>query len=160
MPLPPWLLTLPKTARTFFPFAQAAVARGISANSIIEAFKLEDKGIRRKLGLEVVRRVRDVERKTNATKYTRKDRRHDPSLIPTAMTDLLHDFSHKVRYTGVTALGEPFEGFLTVSTDDRITPTEALTTALEFFDDGPEEYGIAEIGEFFYEGVKKHPRLG
>lgn len=160
MPLPAWLSTLPKTARLFFPFAQAAVARGISANSIIEAFKLEDKGIRRKLGLEVVRRVRDVEKKANATKYTRKDRRHDPASIPTAMTDLLGNYSHKVRYTGVTAQGQPFESFVTVSTDDRISPADALSTALEFLDDDLDEYGIAEIGTLYYEGVKKHPRLG
>lgn len=160
-----WLSLMSKTAKLFFPFAQASVARGISANSIIESFKLAGggvgrKGIRRQIGLEVIRRVRGVEKKVSATKYIRKDRRHDISTIPTSLTDLLHDFSHKVRYQGVTSEGTPFESFVTVSTDDRISPSDALNTAMEFLDASPEEYGIAEIGNLYYEGVKKHPRLG
>lgn len=156
----PWIETLPRAARLFLPIAQAGVTKGLSANSIIESYLKAGPGIRRKLGLSVIREVKSVKKKSDVFKYVRKTMLPGHDTIPTAPTKILKDYSYKVRYQGVMSDGRPFESFVTAITDKIIKPEEALDIALTMLNEMPSEYGIESVTDVFLEGIKKHPRFG
>lgn len=160
MPFPPWLSTLPKAAKIFYPIAQKGISAGLSGNAILKAYSAAGPGIRRTLGLEVVRAVRGVERTASVFKALKLDVFPDPGKIPTALTGTLRDFSYRVSYRGLTEEGKPFQSYVTVSTNDLITRRQAEDVALGYIEEIPEEYGIRSVSTVGLEDIRKSPHLG
>ncbi len=138
----PWLSTLPKAARLFYPIALKGVSEGIAANTILKAYSAAGPGIRRTLGLEVVRRVRGVERASRAFKGMRLDLHPDVSRIPEGGTKMGWNLSYKIEYQAVTSEGKSLTAHVTVVSDEVITRRQAEEMAASFFAKTPEEYGI------------------
>lgn len=160
MAFPSFLSTLPKAARLFYPIAQKGVAQGLSGNAILQAYRTAGPGIRRTVGLEVVRAVRGVERKASIFKALKMDVFPDPRKLPTALTDTLRDYSYRIGYQGVTSEGKSFSSYVTVSTNELISRRQAEDVALGYIEDMPAEYGIESISRVGLDGILKSPRLG
>ncbi len=94
------------------------------------------------MGLEIVRRVKELEKKTALYKYIRKGFLPDPSRIPTALTSILRKYSYKLSYIGVTETGERITKHVTISTDNLITPNAAIEIGKGYLADLPDAYGI------------------
>ncbi len=160
MALPPWLYTLPKAARLFYPIAQKGISQGLSANSILKSYHLAKPGIRRTLGLEVVRRVRGVERASRAFKGMRLDLHPDVSRIPEGGTRMGWNLSYKIEYQAVTTEGKSLTAHVTVVSDEVITRRQAEEMAASFFAKTPEEYGIESVQKIQLVGITKAAGFG
>lgn len=160
MALPPFLSTLPKAARLFYPIAVKGVSQGLAANTILKAYTAAGPGIRRTLGLEVVRAVRGVERSASVFKALGLDRRPSIAKIPTALHKTWRKFSYLVEFEGLTTEGKSVRAAVTVASDSIITRRQAEAQAGGWLADTPAEYGIETIEKIQLAGIKKSPLLG
>ena len=151
----PWLLTLPKAARIFYPIALGGVAKGLSANTILQAYSSAGPGIRRTLGLEVVRGVRNIKRKARAAAGLHLDLHPNIEKIPFAYTDIRRKFSYLVEFQGVTEKGKSVISGVTVVSDTIITRREAEAMAATFLDEMPASYGIESVEKIQLVGITK-----
>lgn len=155
MALPPWLSTLPKSARLFYPIAVKGIHQGLSANSILASYKAAGPGIRRTLGLEVVRELREITRRATAFKGLHLDRRPDFAKIPLSETKIWRKFSYNVEFQGLTSGGKSVLGHVTIVTDDIITRRQAEAAAERYLDATPDTYGIETVEKIQLAGIKK-----
>ena len=159
MPVP-WLLTLPKAARIFYPIALGGLSKGLTANTILKAYSAAGPGIRRTLGLEVVRRVKGIERVARAASSLKLDVHPAISSMATALHDIRRNYSYLVEFRGVTSEGKPMTGAVTVASETVITRREAEAMAASFLEAMPASYGIESVEKIQLVGIKKSSLLG
>lgn len=160
MPLPAWLLTQSRAARLFYTTAVAGIARGLSANSILRAYSAAGQGIRRTLGLEVVRKVKGIEKRADLWKFVRRGRRMALSNIPTALTPTLRDYSYRVAYEALTLDGRVEKNFLTVSSNEHLVRGADEDIVNDWLATEGDKYGVAEIISVTSHDIRKSPRFG
>ncbi len=160
MALPPWLHSLPKAARLFHPIALKGISEGLSANSIINAYKVAGPGIRRTLGLEIIRVARDIEKKASTFSSLKKAAYPNVSKIPISETKMGRDYAYHIKWEAVTESGKTVLGDITVSTWNIISREEAEAMAAAFLDSQPAKYGIEHIEKIQLAGIKKSTILG
>lgn len=160
MAAPPWLSTLPLAARLFYPFAVSGVAAGLTANSMLEAWSRAGPGIRRTVGLEVIRRVKGIEDSRALQRGLRKGLRPDPRRLPEALHKIRRPFVFTVRVEGVLiATGQATRQFINLAMETpSLTRSEMEQLVLETVEEN-EEYGITPT-ESFYEGGIRAGRAG
>lgn len=160
MPIIPWLSTLPKGARLFYPIAMKGVSQGISANSILRAYSAARPGLRRTVGLEVIRRIKGVEKAASAFKSLKRTVMPSVAKMPTALTRMARDYSYLTEFQAVTSTGKTVTGNITVSSWNVITRDQAEGAALGYLDNMPENYGIESVEKIQLVGIKKSPIIG
>lgn len=151
----PFLSTLPRSARLFYPIAQRGVREGLSANRIIEAFRAGGGRIRRQTALEVVRRERGVREVGVRLRFLKRGTFPDIRRLPEALTKLRRAFSFTVRLRGIDAATfEDVERMVTVALDRPQSRSMIEQIAFEFAQPEPEQYGM-ELTEVLLMSGKK-----
>jgi len=158
--LPGWLSTLPKSARLFYPIALRGVREGLSANSILKVYTAARPGLRRQVGLDIIRRVKGVEKAASVFKHLKLTAHPNVGRIPVALTGTLRDFSYRVSYEAFTDEGERTKSFVTVSTNDLMSRQEAEDVALGYLEEMPKSYGVESVASVQLEDIRKSPSLG
>lgn len=140
-----WLTGMSKAARTFYPIAMKGVSQGLAANSILKAYSAAGPGIRRTVGLEVIRRVKGVELKAGVFRYLKKNVLPSLAKIPFTGADILKSFSYLTEFRAVTAEGKSVTGNISIVSWTRITPEAAEADALAYLEGMPAKYGIEAV---------------
>lgn len=154
MPLP-FIATLPRAARLFLPIAEGGVARGLSANRIIDSFRAGGGAIRRQTALDVIRRVKGVEAQSSQLQFLRRGFTPDPRRLPEALTALKRAFSFTVRLKGyLVETGEEITRHVTVALDRLQSRATIEQEGFDFAQPEPEQYGLV-ITEVMLVGGKK-----
>ena len=120
---PPWLSTLPQSARMGYPMVQRAVREGLSSRRVSEALQAGGIGIRRQTLLDMMRLERGIQASGSLLSHVPRNFAPNPQRLPLALHTLSNAFSYTARVTGLlSATGQRFDQFVTVTSNKSLSP--------------------------------------
>ena len=129
--------------RRAMPFIESAVIEGLSSNAISRALRAGGMGVQRQNLLDYVRWSRGEEIKKEAIRGLRRDLKPNIDRLRTSITKLRRRYSYKVGFTGFNPhSGKKEERWITVATDNLLSPSEAEGIAEDTIENDRENYPI------------------
>lgn len=122
-----------------------AIAKGMSANAFLAKLRLTTGGYTRQKFLGDWRSISGMEKKKDAMKYVRRDRRPPASAMADVEWDSNPEYMFKMRSWVRVNPGDPMtERFVNITSDRNLTPDEQVA---EVFDrwTGWEKYSTEEL---------------
>lgn len=114
----------------------AALARGLTPTKFLSQLKLQGLGYRKQRFLADWRSVSGVEKRKNAFKYVRKDRRPSMKSLADVEWEMSEEYMFKVRAQYRTDPDGPIqERFVNIPTDRNLTPAQVEAEVFERWDD-------------------------
>lgn len=103
----------------------AAIAKGMTASAYLRKIQFTIGGYQKQRFLSDWRSVSGIEKRKDAFKYVRRDRRPPMSAIADVEWELDKDYMYKVRVFTRTIPGEPLgERFVNIPSDRPLSPEE------------------------------------
>lgn len=122
----------------------AAIARGLSATKFLSGLRLTTGGYQKQRLLADWRTVAGIEKRKDAYKFVRRDRRPPMSAIADVEWELEKEYMYKVRVFTRTSPDAPMkERFVNIPSDTPLTPEETEQEVEDRWED-----------EWKYEGEK------
>lgn len=107
-----------------------AIARGLSATKFLRGLQLSTGGYQKQRFLADWRNVSGTEKRKNAFKYIRRDRRPPMTAMADVDWDMEKEYMYKVRAFTRLHPGEPLEErFINIASDDPMSPDEIEAAA-------------------------------
>ena len=129
---PPWLSSLPKSARMAYPMVQRGVSEGLSSRRVADALASGGIGIRRQTLLDMMRLERGVQASGSLLTHVPRNFVPAPSRLPFALHSLSSAFQYTAKVSGLlTATGQQFTGFVTVTSSSSLSPAQIEAFAEE-----------------------------
>jgi len=141
--------------RRAMPFIEKAVVDGLSSNAISRALRQGGMGVQRQNLLDYVRFARGEEIKKEAIRGLRRDLKPNVGRLRTAITKLRRTYSYKVGYDGYNPhTGKKEKGFVTIATDNILSPMEAEGLAEDSIENDRGNYPV-EVVKVFVVDIQK-----
>lgn len=113
-----------------------AIARGLSATKFLQGLRLTTGGYQKQRFLADWRTVAGIEKRKDAFKFVRRDRRPPMKAIADVEWELEKEYMYKVRVFIRTSPDEPMtERFVNIPSDRPLTPEEAEQEVERRWDD-------------------------
>lgn len=113
-----------------------AIARGLSATKFLSGLKLSTGGYQKQRFLADWRTVAGIEKKKDAFKFVRRDRRPPMTAMADVEWELEKEYMYKARVFYRTSPGETLkERFVNIPSDIPLTPEEAEQEVERRWDD-------------------------
>ncbi len=114
----------------------SAMARGLTPTKFLSQLKLKGLGYRKQRFLADWRNVAGMEKRKDALKFVRRDRRPPMAAIADVDWNMSQEYMYKVRAWVRTAPGEPLkERLVNIPSDDPMTPEEVEAEVFDRWDD-------------------------
>jgi len=122
-----------------------AIAKGLTPTKFLSQLKLKGLGYRKQRFLADWRSVAGIEKKKDAFKYVRKDRRPSMKSMADVEWEMSEEYMFKVRAQYRTAPDEPLqERFVNIPSDRPMTPAEVEGEVFDRWNDW-EKYAGEEL---------------
>lgn len=122
-----------------------AIAKGMSANSFLKSIRLTSGGYSRTKFLADWRSVSGIEKRKDAFKFVRKDRRPTMKSMADVEWEMSQEYMFKVRAHFRTSPDEPLqERFVNIPSDRALTPAEVEAEVFDRWNDW-EKYAGEEL---------------
>jgi len=151
----PPLLT--RTASRALPYIAGGVARNLSSRAIADTLSAAGIGVRRQDLLAAMRYERDVALAGDTIKNTRRDRFPNPDRLPFALHPAVmrRSYAFIVEVRGESPELGSITSYVTVSSDDNLTPARIEELATDAIEENAEEYGGVEVTGAVVVGAKR-----
>lgn len=122
-----------------------AIAKGLTPTAFLRQLKVQGLGYRKQRFLADWRSVAGIEKKKDAFKYVRKDRRPSLKSMADVEWEMSQEYMFKVRAQFRTAPDEPLqERFVNIPSDRPLTPAEVEAEVFDRWNDW-EKYAGEEL---------------
>jgi hypothetical protein len=119
-------------ARIALPTITGLVEAGMSANKIINTLQAAGLGVRRQVVLDIVGALRENFSAARQFRLLLNTTIPDPSKFGVALTNLIRNYSYKVRVSGGY---ESFPPFITISSNEVLNKDQIMGTADAYLSD-------------------------
>jgi hypothetical protein len=119
---PPFLSSLPQSARIAYPAIQRGVAEGLSSTRIYNALREQGIRIGRQTAFDTIRMERGVAASGSYLSRIPRNLAANPARLPTSLYAISNNFQYTLKISGVLeATGQLSTVFLTINSDESLS---------------------------------------